>query len=90
MKFGIAIVAWITLGAIVEIDYAFVRAQQHTKLRLAEQKQAEQRKLHIAEDNLHQAETFIRMCLDQGLKYAYLGDLVLECQAKETKHKLKT
>lgn len=89
MKFGIAVIAWITLGAIVEIDYAFARAQRHTQLRLAEQKQVEQRKLRIAENNLHQAETFIRMCLDQGLKYAYLGDLVLECRAKETKYKLK-
>jgi len=89
MKFGIAVIAWLTLGAIVEIDYAFARAQRHTQLRLAEQKQAEQRKLRIAENNLHQAETFIRMCLDQGLKYAYLGDLVLECRAKETKYKLK-
>ncbi len=90
MKFGIAIIAWITLGAVVEIDYAFVRAQRHTQLRLAEQKEGEQRKLRIAEDNLHQAETFIRMCLDPGLKYAYLGDLVLECKARETKYKLKT
>lgn len=90
MKFGIAIIAWITLGAAVEIDYAFVRGQQHTQVRLAEQKQEGQRKVRIAEDNLHQAETFIRMCLDQSLRYAYLGDLVLECQAKETKYKLKT
>ncbi len=59
-------------------------------MRLAEQKQVEQRKLRIAGDNLHQAETFIRMCLDSNLKYAYLGDLVLECRAKETKYKLKT
>lgn len=93
MKTTLLLLAWLATGLTVE---SAAWAQRHeartTKLlqqASAEKQQAVERERWVAERNLHQAETFIAMCLDRNLKYAYLGPLVFECKAKQTKHNLK-
>lgn len=91
MKTALLVVAWVIGGLIFEagawygrIELRIARMQQQA----ADEKQrAVDRERAIAGRNLAQAETFIRMCLDPTLRYAYLGDLVVECKAKETKFK---
>lgn len=84
--------AWVSFGLVVEgfalyhrIESRAVKLQQQAEV---EKQRAVERERAIGDRNLHQAETFIRMCLDPSLKYAYLGELVIECRATVTKYKL--
>jgi len=92
MKTSLAVlIAWLAVGLTIE-GFAFVnryesRAATERQQAAAEKQRAVEHERAIAARNLHQAETFIRMCLDPALRYAYLGDLVVECRAKETKFK---
>ena len=52
-----------------------------------EKQQAVERERAVGDRNLHQAERFIIMCLDPALKYAYLGDMIVECRARVTNQK---
>ena len=88
----ILLAAWLAFGGVFE-TYHYLSREIAKKERIAAAQVAEmQRKLdrerHIADRNLWQAERLIIMCLDPAMRYAYLGDIVIECKAKVTKHKL--
>ena len=91
MKTALLVTVWVIGGLIFEagawhgrIELQIAKMQQQA----ADEKQrAVDRERAIAGRNLAQAEVFIRMCLDPSRKYAYLGDLVIECRATETKFK---
>lgn len=93
MKTTLAVlIAWLLTGLVIE---GFAFASRYEGLAAAVRQQAAagtqravDRERWIASRNLEQAERFIRMCLDQDLRYAYLGDLVVECKATVTKYKL--
>ncbi len=87
----ILLAAWLAFGGAFE-TYHYLSREIAKKERIAAAQVAEvQRKLdserHIADRNLWQAERFIIMCLDPAMRYAYLGDIVIECKAKVTKFK---
>lgn len=87
MKTTILIIAiWIIGGVINETAFMLTMLDRQTERRVAEAKvQLElqfDRERSIAARNLWQAERFAVMCLDPSIKYAYLGDVVVECRAK--------
>lgn len=88
----ILLAAWLALGGAVEagqyLDREIAKKDRATAAQIAEMQHKLERQQNIADRNLWQAERFIIMCLDPAMRYAYLGDIVIECKAKVTKHKL--
>lgn len=83
---------WFAVGFTIEAA-AWQRRHEAKTTKLLQQAEVEkqravERERAIAEKNLHQAEVFIRMCLDPVQRYAYLGAVVFECKAKLTKQRL--
>lgn len=89
MKTTIALVAiWIIVGLVIEIRFTEQRAAQRYLRTQAELERRFTIERDIARRNLEQAERFAIMCLDPSLKYAYLGDIVVECKARVTRHRV--
>lgn len=88
----ILLAAWLALGGAIEadqyLDREIARKERETAAAIAEMQHKLEKQKAIADRNLWQAERFIIMCLNPALKYAYLGDLVFQCEVRPTKHKL--
>lgn len=84
----ILVALWIIAGLAVELSFTSRLAAQRFERERAEIARQAKIAQDIARRNLDQAERFIVMCLDPALKYAYLGDIVVECRARVTRHRV--
>lgn len=85
---ALLVACWIIAGLAVELGFTGRLAAQRFERERAEIARRVEIERGVARRNLEQAERFAIMCLDPALKYAYLGDIVVECRARVTRHRV--